>query len=154
MVGVCSCTPAGVQSQLDGGCPGALPPAKFRCPFGTVAGALALLLINLLHSAIAQDSVRTLAGLPETPGSADGTNTTARFNDPAGIAIAADGTIFVADNQNHAIRRIATNGVVTTFAGLLGTPGSTDGSGSTARFDSPTSLAFGPDGAQIGRAHV
>jgi sugar lactone lactonase YvrE len=95
----------------------------------------------------AQDSVRTLAGLPETPGSLDGTNTTARFNDPAGLAIAADGTVFVADNQNHAIRRVGTNGVVTTLAGLPGTPGSADGTGSTARFDSPTGIAFGPDGA-------
>ena len=107
---------------------------------------LALALWCITSSAPAQDSVRTLAGLPETPGSADGTNTTARFNDPAGLAIAADGTIFVADNQNHAIRRIGTNGVVTTLAGLLGMPGSADGSGTTARFDSPTSLAFGPDG--------
>ncbi len=109
--------------------------------------ALALLASLLPFSLLAQDSVRTLAGLPETPGSLDGTSTTARFNDPAGLAIAADGTIFVADNQNHAIRRIGTNGVVTTLAGLPGTPGSADGSGSNARFDSPTGVALGADGA-------
>ncbi len=109
--------------------------------------AIALLAFLLQSSLHAQDSVRTLAGLPETPGSLDGTNATARFNDPAGIAIATDGTVFVADNQNHALRRIGTNGVVTTLAGLLGTPGAADGSGSTARFDSPTGLALGPDGA-------
>jgi DNA-binding beta-propeller fold protein YncE len=108
---------------------------------------LALLASLLQFSLPAQDSVRTLAGLPETSGSLDGTNTTARFNDPAGLAIAPDGTIFVADNQNHALRRIGTNGVVTTLAGLLGTPGSADGSGPAARFDSPTGLALGPDGA-------
>ncbi len=110
---------------------------------------LALIALLLLRpfSAPAQESVRRLAGVPETPGSADGTNITARFNDPAGIAIAADGTVFVADNQNHAIRHIGTNGVVTTLAGLLGTPGSADGSRTTARFDSPTGLALGPDGA-------
>ena len=123
-----------------------MPPAKFRCPFGTVALSSALLLLLTL-SLPAQDSVRTLAGLPETPGSLDGTNTTARFNDPAGLAIAADGTIFVADNQNHALRRIGTNGVVTTLAGLLGTLGSADGHGPTARFDSLTGLALGLDGA-------
>ena len=114
-------------------------------------GFFVLLLSLTVHvgnaTVSAQDSVRTLAGLPETTGSADGTNTTARFNDPTGIAIVADGTIFVADNQNHAIRRIGTNGVVTTLAGLPGTPGSADGTGSTARFDSPTSLALGQDGA-------
>lgn len=112
------------------------------------AGALQISLLLLLTlAAPAQDSVRTLAGLPETPGSLDGTNTTARFNDPAGLAIAADGTVFVADNQNHAIRRIGTDGVVTTLVGFPGTPGAADGSGSTARFDSPTGLALGPDGA-------
>ncbi|KAF0178004.1 MAG: NHL repeat-containing protein [Limisphaerales bacterium] len=123
------------------------PRSKAPSPLRS-AGALHIALLLLLTLSLpAQDSVRTLAGLPETPGSTDGTNTTARFNDPAGIAIAADGTIFVADNQNHAIRRIGTNGVVTTLAGLPGTPGSADGTGSTARFDSPTSLALGPDGA-------
>lgn len=110
-----------------------------------VAFALVAFLLHLAPLP-AQDSVRTLAGLPESPGSLDGTNNTARFNDPAGLAIAADGTIFVADNQNHALRRIGTDGVVTALAGLLGTPGSADGSGSSARFDSPTGLALGPDG--------
>ncbi|MFA6544276.1 MAG: NHL repeat-containing protein [Limisphaerales bacterium] len=132
---------------------GRLRPCKPAADVGVRAPSLrhlalafsALFLLTL--SAFAQDSVRTLAGLPETPGSLDGTNTTARFNDPAGLAIAPDGTIFVADNQNHALRRIATNGVVTTLAGLLGTPGSADGSGPSARFDSPTGLALGPDGA-------
>ena len=193
MVSDASSTPAGVRHQFDASLPGALPPAKFRCPSGTGTGevlgplprprfvapealwnlaggnapgngiqfiqaprqgcwnfahALHITLLLLLTiAAPAQDSVRTLAGLPETPGSTDGTNTTARFNDPAGLALAADGTIFVADNQNHAIRRIGTNGVVTTLAGLLGTPGSADGSTSAARFDSPTGLALGADGA-------
>lgn len=122
-------------------------------PFSTkraTSRALAAILAICLLGAFAgqsQDSVRTLAGLPETPGSLDGTNTTARFNDPAGLAIAPDGTIFVADNQNHALRRIGTNGVVTTLAGLPGTPGSADGTGPAARFDSPTGVALGPDGA-------
>ena len=116
-------------------------------PMRSAAALYCALLLLLTLVSPAQDSVRTLAGLPETPGSTDGTNNTARFNDPAGIAIATDGTIFVADNQNHAIRRIGTNGVVTTLAGLPGAPGSADGSGSSARFDSPTGLALGPDGA-------
>lgn len=145
MVSVSSGTPAGVQSHFEGLSPGAMPPAKFHCPSGTVA--IVALLVHLAVLLPAQDSVRTLAGLPETPGSTDGANTTARFNDPTGLAITADGTIFVADNQNHAIRRIGTNGVVITLAGLPGTPGSADGSGTTARFDSPTGLALGPDGA-------
>lgn len=125
----------------------AKPRSKAASPLRSAAALQIALLLLVTLSGFAQDSVRTLAGLPETPGSADGANTNARFNDPAGIAIAQDGTIFVADNQNHAIRRISTNGAVTTLAGLLGTPSCADGSGSTARFDSPTGLALGPDGA-------
>ncbi len=123
------------------------PRSKAASPLRSAAALQIALLLLFALGLHAQDSVRTLAGLPEIPGSLDGTNTTARFNDPAGIAIAADGTIFVADNQNHAIRRIGTNGIVTTLAGLLGTPGAADGSASTARFDSPTGIALGPDGA-------
>lgn len=138
------------NAQMEHGRP---RPCKFAADVGVRAprplrsgAALHIALLLLLTLSLsAQDSVHTLAGLPETPGSLDGTNTTARFNDPAGIAIAADGTIFVADNQNHALRRIGTNGVVITLAGLLGTPGSADGAGTTARFDSPTGLALGPD---------
>ncbi|MEJ0088157.1 MAG: hypothetical protein WDM80_00140 [Limisphaerales bacterium] len=58
------------------------------------------------------------------------------------MAADAKGNLFVADSQNHAIRKITTNGVVTTFAGQLGVAGSANGTGTAARFDSPCGLAF------------
>ena len=94
----------------------------------------------------AQDSVLTLAGQPLASGAANGSGTNALFHDPAALAADTNGNCFVADSQNDAIRKIATNGQVTTFAGQLGVAGTADGSGTSAQFNSPCGLAFAPNG--------
>jgi hypothetical protein len=63
---------------------------------------------------------------------------------PDGIAVAPDGTIYVADSPNHQIRQIV-NGNMTVLAGD-GVDGITNGPGATARFRYPAGLALGPDG--------
>ena len=68
----------------------------------------------------------------------------ATFSSPDDILIAPDGTIYLADAGNHAIRRIRQN-VVDTIAGT-GVPGFTDGVAQNARFDTPTGLALSLDG--------
>lgn len=91
-------------------------------------------------------SVATLAGAAGGPGFFDGTGAFVRFSFPSGVA--AIGTdLFVADNNNHVIRRIdATTGAVTTLAGTFGVAGAADGTGSVARFRSPTGIvAAGTD---------
>jgi DNA-binding beta-propeller fold protein YncE len=90
-------------------------------------------------------NVRAFAGAFES-GSADGPGSQARFSRPAGIAVARDGTVFVADAGNHDIRRIAPDGRVTTLAGCAGEPGSADGLGPDARFRRPMGLALAEDG--------
>ncbi|MBI5420475.1 MAG: hypothetical protein HZA60_10330 [Deltaproteobacteria bacterium] len=86
-------------------------------------------------------NVTTLAGLAGTSGSTDNTGANARFSSPSGIA--NDGaTIFVGDTGNHTIRSVTQSGVVTTPAGLAGTPGSADGTGSVARFNSPKGIGM------------
>ena len=81
--------------------------------------------------------VTTLAGLADNYGSADGTGSAARFLGPLGVAVDAGGNVYVADNNNHTIRKITPAGVVSTLAGLAEDPGSTDGAGSAARFSFP-----------------
>src|SRR5215207_4418248 len=67
------------------------------------------------------------------------------FSDPFGVAIAEDGTIYVADaGESNRIRKISPDGNVTTLAG--NSEGFADGAGASASFNTPSALALGPDG--------
>lgn len=90
--------------------------------------------------------VTTFAGQADTPGSADGTASAARFDGPTGLALDRSGNLYVADTNNHTIRKISPSGVVTTVAGRAGTEGTSDGTGSAARFDFPLGLAIDASG--------
>jgi hypothetical protein len=61
------------------------------------------------------------------------------------VAVDGAGNVYVADVQNHTIRKITPAGVVTTLAGRAGQRGSADGTGSAARFFYPSGVAV--DGA-------
>jgi streptogramin lyase len=82
----------------------------------------------------------TLAGLNGVAGSSDGTGTEARFDFPRDLGIDQLGNLYVADSYNSTIRKITPAGVVTTLAGLAGSPGYVDGTGSEARFSYPLGL--------------
>jgi sugar lactone lactonase YvrE len=84
--------------------------------------------------------VSTLAGMANINGSADGAGAAARFDQPFGITIDSGGNVYVADGQNHTIRKINPAGVVTTLAGTAGSSGSVDGMGAVARFNFPTDI--------------
>jgi sugar lactone lactonase YvrE len=87
----------------------------------------------------------TLAG-GVGPGSADGTGSAARFNQPSGIAADSAGNVYVADTGNNTIRKVTPAGVVTTLAGQAGSIGSADGVGSDARFNQPSGVAVDSTG--------
>jgi len=91
----------------------------------------------------------TLAGSPFQLGSADGIGPAARFTFPRGIALSPDGSFaLVADTDNHTIRKIVlATAQVTTLAGSPGQTGSSDGSGTAARFSSPLSVVISHDGS-------
>jgi hypothetical protein len=78
--------------------------------------------------------------------SADGTGVAARFNDPAGLAVDGNGNVYVADERNETIRRITSDGVVTTLAGTAGVVGGTDGTGAGALFNNPSGVAVDGNG--------
>jgi sugar lactone lactonase YvrE len=91
--------------------------------------------------------VTTLAGsATDYSGSADGTGSAARFDNPSGVAVDGSGNVYVADSSNHTIRKIAPAGVVTTLAGTAGSYGSADGTGSAARFYQPRGVAVDGSG--------
>ncbi|MBT2185634.1 hypothetical protein [Sphingobium nicotianae] len=78
----------------------------------------------------------------------DGPASQARFNGPIGVAVDAEGNIYVADTYNDRIRRIRSNGEVTTLAGGA-SPGFADGQGRDAAFDTPCGLALDRSGALL-----
>lgn len=89
-------------------------------------------------------TARVIAG-DGTTGYRDGTAWRARFADPFGVAVAPDGTVFVADaGDSNRIRRIGSDGFVSTIAG--GVRGFTDGFGAAARFDTPSGLTLDANG--------
>jgi DNA-binding beta-propeller fold protein YncE len=84
--------------------------------------------------------VSTLAGAAGIAGTADGTGSSARFSFPCGIAVDGAGNLYVADTENHTIRKVTQSGQASTVAGLAGAPGNADGPATEARFNRPQSL--------------
>jgi sugar lactone lactonase YvrE len=101
---------------------------------------------NTIRKITSAGVVTTLAGTAGSSGSTDGTGSAARFNSPQGVAVDSAGNVYVADRLNQTIRKVTSAGVVTTLAGTAGSSGSTDGTGSVARFNSPRSTAVDTSG--------
>ncbi|MDH4478584.1 MAG: NHL repeat-containing protein [Rhodoferax sp.] len=91
-------------------------------------------------------TVTTLAGTVGQTGTTDGLGAAARFNFPAGIATDTSGNVYVADSQNHTIRKITPAGLVTTLAGWPGYAASDDGIGDWATFNGPRGIASDTSG--------
>jgi sugar lactone lactonase YvrE len=89
---------------------------------------------NTIRKIAPDGTVTTVAGALYAAGSADGAAGAARFSNPRGIAGDASGNLYVSDNGNNTIRKIAADGTVSTLAGTAGASGTTDGTGSAARF--------------------
>ena len=97
---------------LGGTANGALPNyTRFRAPYGIAIGPQG----GLLVTDETADNLRWLkgdlqsvsaAGAANTAGSADGIGAAARFNNPRGIAVGARATAWIADRNNHALRRV------------------------------------------------
>ena len=89
--------------------------------------------------------VTTIAGSGST-GSTDGAGSAAQFYNPYGLAVDNRGILYVADTNNYTIRKITSDGVVSTLAGAAGSIGSIDGTGSAARFGFPVGVAVDSSG--------
>ena len=129
---------------------GAANQAQFRWPMDVAVDKSGAVYIADTFSncirCLANQQVDTIAGVCSinSAGFGDGAASAAKFNKPEGIAVDANGNVYVADTQNSRIRKIASKNV-TTLAGT-GTPGVSDGpikTGSTmmAQFSAPVGLA-------------
>ena len=96
-------------------------------------------------------TISTFAG--KTPGGFGGDGgpaTDARFRYPYGLAVGPDGSLYIADSQNHRVRRVGTDGIIDTVAGN-GTQGFTgdNGDATAAELNTPIGVAVAPDGSLL-----
>jgi serine/threonine-protein kinase len=136
---------SGTASFADG--PGAS--AMFRNPSSVAVDSLGNVYVadynnNRIRKINSSGAVTTLAG-SGTPSFADGLGTNAQFSSPSGVAVDSSGTIYVADSNNHRIRKVTSGGAVTTLAGS-GTPSFADGLGTNAMFSYPFGVAVDSSG--------
>ncbi|WP_019637719.1 stalk domain-containing protein [Paenibacillus fonticola] len=130
--------------------------ASFRMPQGIAVLKDGSLLVadtqNHLIRQVKHGEVSTYAGLVleednVTPEGAwqDGAKDDAVFNGPSGIDIDKNGNLYIADTDNHRVRKISKDGTVTTIAGD-GIIGDEDSTGTRARFYHPQDVAVASDG--------
>ena len=123
--------------------------ASFSEPFGVALDLRGNVIVaeggqgNRVRIITPQGVVQTIAGSEE--GYADGRGAAAHFNTPSALAIDKRGNIFVADTSNNRIRKISTEGVVSTVAGSPDA-GYRDGPADQAQFDSPVGVAVDAEG--------
>lgn len=147
-------TPAGAVSTFAGtGVPGYLNgpvfSARFEAPIGLAQDAAGNVYVAdagdyRIRRIDSVGNVTTLAG-SGVRGYLDGPAATARFAEPQGLAVDANGNLFIADRAANRIRKLSRAGVVSTYAGS-GAVAFLDGPAATARFSAPTGLALDGNG--------
>jgi len=125
--------------------------AAFIQPIGAAADADGNVIVadagaHRIRKVARDGTVTTVAGTGQE-GAANGAAASATFRGPRGVAVGADGTIYVADTGNHLIRAISPSGTVATLAGSPGKKGLKNAPGSGALFNAPIGIAVGPDGS-------
>jgi sugar lactone lactonase YvrE len=121
--------------------------ASFYYPWSVAVDANGTVYVagsNRIRKITSAGVVTTLAG-SGSYAFADGTGASASFYSPEGVAVDAFGAVYVADSNNGRIRKISSQGVVTTLAGS-GNWDFADGTGASASFYSPSGVAVGANG--------
>lgn len=137
------------QTGLDNG---ALLSATFNTPEGLAVdkSGKKLYVVDRKNNCIrvidtSLGRVDTFTATRATPGADDGIKSVARFNEPTDIKVGPDDNLYVADTDNHKIRKIGPTGTVSTFLGD-GTGGFKDGDALNSNFNKPKSIAFDANG--------
>jgi sugar lactone lactonase YvrE len=127
-------------------------PGSFNTPSGLAIDANDSVYVadtsnNRIRKITTEGVVSTIAG-DGIAGYLDGSAATAQFNGPVGVAVDANGNVFIADTYNDRIRKITVAGQVVTVAGSA-RPGHTDGEAANAQFDTPCGIVVSKDGSLI-----
>ncbi len=128
---------------------GSLTEARFNLPRAMVLDANGNMYVadqanNVIRKITTAGQVSTLAGNGEA-GSMDGTDSSARFNQPGALVVGKDENIYVADYAGNAIRKVTPQGEVTTVAGDS-IFGNVNGDGTYARFHGPSGITMDDQG--------
>jgi sugar lactone lactonase YvrE len=145
-------TPSGVVSTVagtawqSGSTDGAAASALFNGPSGISIDRGGNLIVmdgysHTLRMITPSGAVRTIAGSPGITGNDNGPGPAARFKGPGRVLADDAGNVYISDN-NSAIRRLAADGLVSTWAGVARASGSADGKGEAARFSFPNGIAI------------
>ena len=147
-------TVAGFGTQGFSGDGGPALNARLSFPAGVaVATEGTLYFVDLGNARIRKvdpaGTITTVAGSVGTGFSGDGgPATSARLAFPSGVALAADGSLYIADTNNNRIRKVDPAGTITTVAGSGRTGFSGDGGPATrARLAGPSRVDVGADGS-------
>ena len=141
---------AGVRGLANG----TLSDARFDNPVGLVIDSADNLYVadggnHVIRKITPAGIVSDFAGTSGTQGDLDATGTAATFRGPRGIAFDGFGNLYVADRYNSTIRKISNAGVVSTVAGVAGSPGFVNGTGSSARFNHPVGVVVDSTGTLL-----
>lgn len=124
--------------------------ARFNEPWGICASETGIVYVadtknNKIRRVDEDGNVKTIAGTGNF-GSSNAQGLAATFGNPTGIELDAFGNLYVADHLTHIIRKIDSQGMVTTIAGIPYIPGDSDGIGRDAQFWRPYGLTLDNDG--------
>jgi sugar lactone lactonase YvrE len=110
------------------------------------SGSFASRTYGAVYKISSDKTVSLLAGKADVQGFADGAGESARFSSISGGAVDSAGNLYVADPENHRIRKITPAGLVSTVAGQGGAPGYSDGPAADAKFAFPVDVKIDAQG--------
>ena len=127
--------------------------ARLRTPLGVALDSDGTLYIadtynHRIRKVTIDGTISTIAGSGESGFAGDGgPGTAAELSYPTSVAVATDGTLYIADTRNHRVRKLAADGTISTVAGAGAAGFSGDGGpAALARLNSPRGVAVSSEG--------